>query len=310
MRMALRSALPLVLAAAAFALARSEGAAPLPATADVDVEANDDTPALPRVLPPQKTPPAAVRPAPSAAPVIAAVGRPGVLATTAAPPAVPAVDLLAQPALPVQWSQPAARPATAATLGRPAPAGYPAALAPVPIAAHTAPAPMTAKAVLAPPPALVKQAVVAAPAPAREAVVAAAPPAKQAVAAVPVVSRPTLTPLPAQPPAPPKRVWPPAFVTRDVADGEMKPAAYSEKAKAPEPTAAPGGAAVDDLRQRVLVICGHDATGVTVSKQPDGFVVVRVRLREAGAEQKVIEKVLKMPEMTRPTVRLVLDPGT
>ena len=254
MRMALRSSLPLVLAAAAFALARSEGAAPPSATVEVEVEANDDTPALPRVLPPRRPALEPIRPTPpAAAPAAMLVGRPPAVA--AAPAPLP-VDLLAPPDLPARWSRPPARPTpvVAATLGRPAPVAYPMSLTPAPLTAHTAAVPLTAHA----PPAPSKQAIAAAP---------------------PVVSRPTLTPLAATPPAPAKRTWPAAFVTKDGPDGEAKPAAYSEKPNSPEPAAprpAPAGATPDDLRQRVQALCGRDAAGVVVAKEPNGFVVVRV----------------------------------
>ena len=46
---------------------------------------------------------------------------------------------------------------------------------------------------------------------------------------------------------------------------------------------------------------------VVTTRQPDGGTLVKVRVHDAGVEQKVIGKIMQLPEMAAPTVRLLVE---
>ena len=46
---------------------------------------------------------------------------------------------------------------------------------------------------------------------------------------------------------------------------------------------------------------------VVTTKQPDGGTLVKVRVRDSNAEQRVTGKILQLPEMAEPTVHLLVE---
>jgi len=274
-----RGAAPLLLAASAFGLARpAEAQAPAlfpqtPATADA--AASDGVPPLPRVVPPK-------RPTPTA---------PGTISPTApSAPVKAGVDLLTPPAVPSAWSATPIKgtvvPTAASKTPAPPPerkpaASYPSSMTPAPRSAYAQAPPLPLAAPATHPPVMLKPMV---------------------ASAAPVV-RPT---------PPPKRVWPSAFQTRDEAKPyETTGVVYFDKSSQsvkqaaaikPAPVAAPG-----DLRGRIATLCGADAVTVVTAKQPNGGTLVKVRVHDAGAEQKVTSKILQIPEMAEPRVHLLVE---
>ena len=61
------------------------------------------------------------------------------------------------------------------------------------------------------------------------------------------------------------------------------------------------------LRQRVLAVCGGVARDVQVTVQPDSSLEVKVRVATAEAERALASKVLQIPEMLAPNVRLAVE---
>ena len=320
----------LLSAASAFGLARPAAAqAPAlfpPTLATADAAAPDGAPPLPRVVPPKHLAPTA----------------PGTINPTAPlAPAQAGVDLLAPPAVPSAWSATPTRAAVVpkATVKTPAPppehtpaSSYPASMTPALRSAYSPapPAPLAAPATRTGAPISLSP----------------MPPNAQD-RPLHAATQPNLTPLPAvassapaaRPTPSPKKVWPPAFQTHDktkpyetmgvvyfdkstqpvkqaaatkpapvVVAAAIKPAPVVVAAAAkPSPVAVPTVAASGDLRGRIAALCGADAMTVVTAKQPDGGTQVKVRVRDIDAEQKVINKVLQLPEMAEPTMHLVVE---
>lgn len=61
------------------------------------------------------------------------------------------------------------------------------------------------------------------------------------------------------------------------------------------------------LRQKVLTACGGLSRDVSIQVQADKTVNVLVKVPNAQAEQQVVERVLKMPEMMAPNVQLSIE---
>jgi hypothetical protein len=64
-----------------------------------------------------------------------------------------------------------------------------------------------------------------------------------------------------------------------------------------------------DLKQRVESMCGRLAKDVQVQPQRDGTVLVRVKVANATAERQLTNKILTIPEITGPNVRLEIVVG-
>ncbi len=302
-----RGAAPLVFAASAFGLAgpaAAQAPVPLPYTiAAPDAVTPDGVPPLPRVVPPK-------RPAPAS---------PGTTNPTTSPDKK-GVDLLTPPAVPSAWSATPIK--TAAIPHAPAPppehkpaASYPTSMTPALRSTYSPepPRPLAAAATHGGAPVTLR-------------------PMSSGDRDHPLLTaaRPTLMPLSvasaapvARPTPAPKKIWPAAFQTRDETksyetmgvvyfDKPIRPAKPVAAAK-PDAAAKPVAAAVPivavsgNLRSRVAASCGADAMTVATIRQPDGGTLVKVRVHDAGAEQKVIGKILQLPEMAEPTVRLLVE---
>ena len=90
--------------------------------------------------------------------------------------------------------------------------------------------------------------------------------------------------------APPAHVWPAAFlVAKESEPTEAKQAAHVETSDdlAPPPWENAEAPIFADLRRRVETVHGRRVTGVSAETQPDGVVVLRVRVRGADADPDV-----------------------
>ena len=63
----------------------------------------------------------------------------------------------------------------------------------------------------------------------------------------------------------------------------------------------------ESLKQRVQAVCGQRAQEVEVVAGPDYGLVVKVKLAKADAEKELTEKILQLPEMAAPRVRLEVE---
>ncbi|HTU16986.1 MAG TPA: BON domain-containing protein [Gemmataceae bacterium] len=62
-----------------------------------------------------------------------------------------------------------------------------------------------------------------------------------------------------------------------------------------------------NLQRQVMSICGRKARGVAVETQPDGVVLVKVKVASLSVEDQLSRKILAIPEMNSPRVRLLMD---
>jgi hypothetical protein len=85
------------------------------------------------------------------------------------------------------------------------------------------------------------------------------------------------------------------YTTRGVAYFEEDPPAPL----LPAPAVAPAV-----LKQRVESACGRRAHGVQVMPRGDGGLTVRVFIADEAAREAVVERVLRLPEMQGPSIRL------
>jgi hypothetical protein len=118
--------------------------------------------------------------------------------------------------------------------------------------------------------------------------------------------------------------WPPAYDVRPpeseaghagTIEFEEEPPA--EPAKTPAATPAPTAARTttqdllhpvvpEDLKKQVKAACGRHVRDVTVEVQLDGTVSVSIKVTRS-AEKQVTSKILSIPEMSSPKVRLKMD---
>jgi hypothetical protein len=221
-------------------------------------------------------------------------------------------DALIPPAPPMTWRRPGASESSEP---------------PAKVTPKTTPTPAAPKAPSAPAPSV--QGVTGAsfervPAPAA----AAVPPSTPATApAAPPTSAPAAPPA-AAPPARTMRRWPPAYDVRPAQveaghagtiEFEEEPPAEPAQAPAPTPASTPAPATPrtttqdlytlvvpENLKKQVKAVCGRQAKDVTVEVQPDGTVRVSVKATKA-AEKQLTSKILAIPEMSSPKVRLSID---
>jgi hypothetical protein len=106
----------------------------------------------------------------------------------------------------------------------------------------------------------------------------------------------------------PARTWPAAFLVRSESEPEApRQAANFEKSddpKTPESEGKPP--AVAEVQRSVEAVPGREVTGVSVQKQPDGCIVVRIRVRNRGADPDK-GKVVELPQAAGSGVRVLLE---
>jgi hypothetical protein len=110
--------------------------------------------------------------------------------------------------------------------------------------------------------------------------------------------------------------WPPAYETRSPASTKGNPGVIifdDDPAPTPTPTPAATGSSRPivpaDLQRRVKSACGWQARDVVVEMQHDGAVLVKVKVASSKVEDQLTKKILAIPEMTAPKVRLMMDVG-
>lgn len=151
----------------------------------------------------------------------------------------------------------------------------------VPLSTHTAPPPAVPVKPMPPPPAK--------PVP--------PPPAKPSA----TVGRPgTITFEEASEPAAKKSTGHPGSITFE----ETPTPAANRPAVSLAPPIAPA-----DLKRKVIAVCGRQARDVQVEMQRDGSILVQVRAANSFAERQLTRKILTIPEMASPRVRLTTQIG-
>ncbi len=82
-----------------------------------------------------------------------------------------------------------------------------------------------------------------------------------------------------------------------------------EPAAAPHnpPLAALPPPGVADLKRQVQDACGRQARDVVVEMQGDGGTLVKVKVTSPAAEKQVLGKVLSIPMMASPNIRLATE---
>jgi hypothetical protein len=113
-----------------------------------------------------------------------------------------------------------------------------------------------------------------------------------------------------------QRRWPPAYAPSPPPSSNGKPGVIIfdvEPAPMPAPAPAPLGAsraiAPTDLQHRIQSLCGRQAREVRVETATDGGVLVKVKVPNLSVEDQLTRKILTLPEMTKPGVRLLMDVG-
>ena len=233
-------------------------------------------------------------------------------------------DALTAPTPPMSWRRPGSWESSEAPakVTPPTPPAPPAPAAPKPSAAPPAPASC--------PNAITGISFERTPAPLPAA--APTPPAAPATApAAPTIPAPRTTPA-----SRPVRRWPPAYDIKPPEDEmghtgiiefeegqagtiefEEEPPAKAAPAPAPSATAPPAtprtttqdlfpAVVPDNLKKQVKAVCGRQAREVTAAVQPDGSVLVTVKVTKA-AEKQMTAKILTIPEMRSPKVRLSME---
>lgn len=108
------------------------------------------------------------------------------------------------------------------------------------------------------------------------------------------------------------RRWPPAYVTGPQPNqGRPGVIVFDDELPPPKralPTGATSRPVVPaDLQRQVRSICGREAREVIVTTQRDGTVLVKVLVASRSIEDQLSRKILAMPEMTSPRVRLLME---
>jgi hypothetical protein len=103
-------------------------------------------------------------------------------------------------------------------------------------------------------------------------------------------------------PSAPLRTWPAAH---DVRPASAPP--VTDGMVVFEDHVRPGTAKPNDavqLKQRVLQVCGHDARAVQIMLQADGRLCVQVEALNPGRVKSLTDRILRLPELASPAVRL------
>jgi hypothetical protein len=113
------------------------------------------------------------------------------------------------------------------------------------------------------------------------------------------------------------RRWKPAYQTRP-ASNEGTPGVIifdDDPPPSPPPAAKPAAMGTShpivpaELQRRVKSACGWQARDVVVLPQNNGGFLVKVKVPNLHVEDQLTKKILAIPEMTAPGVRLVMDVG-
>lgn len=128
----------------------------------------------------------------------------------------------------------------------------------------------------------------------------------------PVVMTTSRSATPAKPSAPTVTAAPPAAtpirpVTAAVPTSRSPDAEFSAPPPA-RPTVYRSQAATQ-LQRKIKSICGRHAREVTAIVQKDGIVLVRVKVADLAVEEKLSPRILSLPEMNAPEVRLMIEVG-
>ena len=107
------------------------------------------------------------------------------------------------------------------------------------------------------------------------------------------------------------RHWPPAYVSQPPTNKGRPGAILFEEELSPVSTkpAASANVVPADLQFQVRSVCGSQARAVSVTTQRDGTVLVTVKVANRSIENKLSQKILAIPDMTEPKVRLLVDVG-
>jgi hypothetical protein len=117
---------------------------------------------------------------------------------------------------------------------------------------------------------------------------------------------------PAGPPLHAPRRWPPAYVTGSP-PSQGRPGIIVFEGEAASPKSAPARIATTlplapaDLQRQIKSLCGRQARDVTVIKNHDGSILVQVKVANRTIEDQLARKVLALPEMNSPQVKLLME---
>lgn len=129
-------------------------------------------------------------------------------------------------------------------------------------------------------------------------------------------SRSTKPPSPANVSA--SRRWPPAYESHashsSESNGRPGLITFDDDPPAmPKAPVVPMGSALSvipsHLQRQVQSVCGRQAREVAVEVQRDGAILVKVKVPNPSVESQLTKKILAIPEMTSPKVRLMMDVG-
>ncbi|MHB1425525.1 MAG: hypothetical protein ACYC3I_20345 [Gemmataceae bacterium] len=108
-----------------------------------------------------------------------------------------------------------------------------------------------------------------------------------------------------------ERRWPPAYAAKPTT-GTGRPGVIAFEEEVPRASAkATSSHSLEPavLQSRVKSLCGSQARDVSVAAQRDGTMLVTVKVDNRSIEDKLSLKILSIPEMTAPKVRLLMDVG-
>lgn len=140
-------------------------------------------------------------------------------------------------------------------------------------------------------------------------------------------AEPKITPTPSQPrpnirteeKTPPpsgvlrsSRRWPPAYATAPPpSQGQAGVIAFDDEAPPPKPAptviARSRSLVPAELQRQIKSLCGRQAREVVATRQQDGTVLLRVKVANRSIEEQLSRKILSVPEMTSPNVRLMME---
>jgi hypothetical protein len=117
---------------------------------------------------------------------------------------------------------------------------------------------------------------------------------------------------PAVPPLRSSRRWPPAYVTGKPAS-EGKPGVIIFEDDPPPSKNAPAAPVTrpsivpSTLLNQVKSLCGRQARDVSVTPQQDGSLLVKLKVANRTIEDQLTRKILTIPDMSSPKVRLMME---
>jgi osmotically-inducible protein OsmY len=104
---------------------------------------------------------------------------------------------------------------------------------------------------------------------------------------------------------PPSKGRPGVIVFDEDPPAPSKPKAQPNATPATSSTARPMAAA--ELQRQIKSLCGRQAREVVAAVQHDGTVLVRVKVANRSIEDQLSRKILSLPEMTSPRVKLLME---